>query len=76
MLRRQREERLSEEIKAHLDLMADDYLAQGMSPDEARLAARKAFGGVDQVKERYRDQRGMPLVLRHAGLDGDQRQAV
>lgn len=62
VLRRQREDRLSEEIQAHLDLLADDYVAQGMSPADARLAARKAFGGVDQVKERYRDQRGLPMI--------------
>lgn len=62
VLRRQREERLTEEIQAHLDLLADDFIARGMSPVEARLAARKAFGGVDQVKERYRDQRGLPWL--------------
>ncbi len=62
VLRRQREERLSEEIQSHLDLITDDYIAQGMSPDDARLAARKAFGGVDQVKMRYREQRGLPMV--------------
>ncbi len=64
VLRRQREERLSEEIQAHLDLMADDFVSQGMSPADARLAARKSFGGVDQTKMLYRDQRGLP------GLDG------
>jgi len=62
VLRRPREDRLSEEVQAHLDLLADDFIAQGMSPAEARLAARKAFGGVDQVKERHRDQRGFPLL--------------
>ena len=57
VMRRSRETRLSEEVQAHLDLLADDFAAKGMSRTEARLAARKAFGGVDQVKERYRDQR-------------------
>ena len=33
-----------------------------MSPADARLAARKAFGGVDQVTIRYREQRGLPIV--------------
>lgn len=61
VLRRRREDRLTEEIQAHLDLMADDYVAQGMSTADARFAARKAFGGVDQIKERYRDERGWPL---------------
>jgi predicted permease len=56
--RRSREDRLSEEVRAHLDLLADEHMARGMSEADARLAARKAFGGVDQIKERYRDQRG------------------
>lgn len=42
--------------------MADDFVAQGMSPADARLAARKAFGGVDQAKMLYREQRGIPIV--------------
>ncbi|MEO8679354.1 MAG: ABC transporter permease, partial [Vicinamibacterales bacterium] len=62
VFRRQREARLSAEIQAHLDLLTDEHLARGMSPENARLAARKSFGGVDQVKEVYRDQRGLPLV--------------
>jgi len=62
IFRRRRESRLSEEFQAHLDLMADDYITQGMSAADARLAARKAFGGVDQAKMHYRDQRGLPLV--------------
>ncbi|MDP2389341.1 MAG: ABC transporter permease, partial [Acidobacteriota bacterium] len=62
VLRRQREDRLSAEVQAHLDLLADDYVAQGMSPADARLAARKAFGGVDETKMRYREQRGLPIV--------------
>ena len=68
-----REERLSKEMQAHLELLADDFVAQGLSPADARLAARKAFGGVDQVKERYRDQRGFPLV---DGLIQDARQSL
>ena len=35
---------------------------QGMNPDEARYAALRKFGGVDQVKEKYRDRRGLPFV--------------
>ena len=56
-----RERRLDEEISTHLDLLTDEYLARGLSPAEARRAARRAFGGVDRVKEAYRDQRGLPL---------------
>ena len=60
--RRQREDRLSEELQSHLDLLTDDYVTQGLSPADARLAARRSFGGVDQIKEHYRDQRGFPLI--------------
>jgi predicted permease len=62
VLRGSRERRLDEEMQSHLDLLADEYLAKGMSPYDARMAARKAFGGVDQIKERYRDQRGLPFL--------------
>jgi len=61
-LRRRREERLSEEIQAHLDMLTDEYVAKGLSAADARLAARKDFGGVEQTKMRYRDQRGLPVV--------------
>jgi predicted permease len=57
-----RERRLDEEIRHHLDLLTDQYLADGMTPVEARQAARRAFGGVEPMKEAYRDQRGLPLV--------------
>jgi predicted permease len=60
--RRSRDARLDEEVRAHLDLLADEFVAKGMTREDARLAARKAFGGVDQMKERYRDQRGFPLI--------------
>src|ERR1051325_11148514 len=58
--RRSRDERLDLEVQSHLDLLTDEFVAKGMTRDAARLAARKAFGGIDQMKERYRDQRGLP----------------
>ena len=73
VLRRRREDRLSEEIQSHLNQLADDFVAQGMSPADARLAARKSFGGVDQTKMLYREQRGLPIV---DGLAQDARFAV
>jgi predicted permease len=60
--RGRRERRLDDEIQAHLDLLIDEHMARGLSRDDAALAARKAFGGVDQVKESYRDQRGLPFL--------------
>lgn len=64
LLSRPREQRLSEEMQAHLDMLADEHVAQGMSREDARLAARKAFGGVDSVRMSYREQRGLPVIER------------
>jgi putative ABC transport system permease protein len=60
--RRSREERLASEIEHHLELLVEDLKRGGMSDADARLAARKQFGGVDQLRMRHREQRGMPVV--------------
>jgi predicted permease len=59
---RRRETDLDQELQAHLDFLADEYMQRGLSSADARAAARRAFGGVDQVKETYRDQRGLPVI--------------
>lgn len=48
---------MEEEFQAHLDGLAESFRAQGMSEQEARQAARREFGGVDQLKEQVREQR-------------------
>ena len=62
ILRRRRDNRLTEEITTHLELLTADYIARGLTPDDARAAARRAFGGVHQLKAVYREQRGLPVV--------------
>lgn len=62
VLGRRRDRRLDDEVDAHLGLMADDLIASGMAPEDARLEARRRFGGVDQIKMRYRDRRGLPQI--------------
>ena len=62
LVRRSRERRLADEMQQHLDLLAEEFVAKGLSLEEARLAARKTFGSVDRVKMDYRDQRGIPSV--------------
>jgi putative ABC transport system permease protein len=52
------EAELSREIHSHLQLLEDQFVSKGMPRDEARLAARRAFGGVEQAKEHQRDARG------------------
>jgi hypothetical protein len=61
-LKRNQEQELADEIQSHLEMQIEDNLRKGMSPDEARYAALRKFGGVDQVKEVYRDRRSLPFV--------------
>ena len=42
-----------DEIRSHLELETDRLVEEGMSPDEARLAARRKFGNVSRAQERY-----------------------
>ncbi len=49
---------MAEELRAHLELQAAENEKRGLPPDEARYAAHRAFGGVEQIKERARDGRG------------------
>jgi predicted permease len=48
---------LARETAAHLALIEADYQRRGMSLEDARLAAKHAFGGVEQMKDRHRDAR-------------------
>ena len=48
---------VAREIAAHLALLEDEYLRRGMNPEDARLAARRAYGGVEQAKQLHRDER-------------------
>jgi putative ABC transport system permease protein len=53
--RRTREDDLGRELRAHLDLEAEERQAAGIPPEEARYAAQRAFGNVTQVKEEMRE---------------------
>ncbi|HVN80612.1 MAG TPA: ABC transporter permease [Terriglobia bacterium] len=56
------EQELAEELNFHREMLVEEYARKGMSPVEARYAARRTLGGVEQVKEIYRDQRGLPMI--------------
>jgi hypothetical protein len=49
------EAQLDKELRFHLDQAVRDYVASGMSEEEARAAARRDFGAVDLTKEECRD---------------------
>jgi predicted permease len=53
---------LQEEIQFHLERQIEEHVAQGMSPTAARHAARRALGGVEQIKQECRDARGVRLL--------------
>jgi predicted permease len=53
------ERELDEELRYHIEQQTEQNIRLGMNPEEARYAARKAFGGVEQAKERSRDARGV-----------------
>ena len=57
-----RDRALDAELRAHLADLTDDLVDRGRSRADAEAEARRTFGGVDQVKEACRDQRGWPLV--------------
>jgi predicted permease len=48
---------MNREIEAHLTLLQDEFERQGLSPEDARRAARRAYGGVEQTKELHRETR-------------------
>jgi predicted permease len=73
LLRSRRIDRdIDDEITSHLAEATDEYIRQGLSPEDARQAARRSFGGVTQTKEVYREVRtfmwldDLPGDLRYA----------
>jgi predicted permease len=56
--RKQMEQQLDKELHFHLEQHANDLIAGGRNPREARRLARLALGGPQQVKEQCRDTRG------------------
>jgi predicted permease len=51
------EARLDAEVRSYADLLADEKIAAGLSPTEARRTARAESGGIEQVKQAVRDRR-------------------
>ncbi|MGJ5820405.1 ADOP family duplicated permease [Paludibaculum fermentans] len=56
------EQQLEKELQFHMALYADELIAQGQEPGEARRLARLELGGPEQVKEACRDARGTRWV--------------
>src|SRR4051794_713253 len=54
--RRRLEDCLDEEIRTSFEMTVDQFIARGLSPAEARRAARIEYEGLDQLKEKVRDR--------------------
>jgi predicted permease len=60
--KQQRDAELAEELESHLQLNIEDNLRAGMSPEAARRDALIKLGGLEQTKQIYREQRGLPMI--------------
>jgi hypothetical protein len=59
--KRKVEQGLDDELRASVELLAEENMRQGTSAQEAVRAARIELSGVEQVKEEIRDARGLPF---------------
>ena len=63
LFRRERlDQQLSDELRFHLEKQIEQNMAAGMSAEEARYAALRRFGGIEQVKEDCRDAWGVRFI--------------
>src|SRR5712691_1017655 len=60
--RRRLEDDLAAELRSHIEMAVELNLRRGMNAEDARREALRSFGGVEQTKEMYREQRGLPMI--------------
>jgi putative ABC transport system permease protein len=56
------ESEMDEELRFHFEKQVEKLVRSGIAPAEARRRARLEFGGIDQVKEEYREARGISFL--------------
>jgi predicted permease len=56
------DQELNREVSSHLTLLEDEFQRRGMSLEEARVQARRAYGGIEQAKELQREERSLVWV--------------
>jgi putative ABC transport system permease protein len=56
------DERLREELGQHVALQTEENVRLGMSPEEARRRALLKLGAVEAVRERYYEEKSLPLL--------------
>jgi predicted permease len=50
------------EVQAHLEMLIEENIGRGMTPEEARRAALRSLGSITQIKESQREARGLPQI--------------
>jgi hypothetical protein len=60
--KRRVEQELTDELRFHLDNLIEQNVSKRMEPQEARSAALRELGGVEQIKEGCRDMRGVTFI--------------
>lgn len=53
---------LNDELRFHLEKLTEQNVSKGMAPEEARFAALRELGGVEQIKEECRDMRRVNFI--------------
>jgi predicted permease len=56
------DEDFSEELATHLEMLTQENIRNGMTPEQARRAARVRLGGLTQLRETHRELHGLPAV--------------
>lgn len=64
--RRNAEAEMAEEMRYHLERRAEEFAAEGLSNEEARLAAQRKFGNIASIEEHARDAWGLGSLERFA----------
>src|SRR5713226_5841336 len=59
---RSAERELAREIESHLAILQEEFERRGLPSEEAKIAARRAYGGVEQAKELHREARSFMWI--------------
>src|ERR1700676_4212744 len=57
--RRQADQDLDREVSSHLGLLEEEFERRGMSREDARIQAKRAYGSVEQAKQLQREERSV-----------------
>src|ERR1051326_8170211 len=56
------EQELDDELQYHIERQTEEFIGRGLTPEQARCAALRAMGGIEQRKEECRDARRVNVV--------------